>query len=805
MELRATYLFSLPSKYKPVLIATQAVLSVMMLARLAWDAGPSVKAMILQSVTSPLVPNPWAYIFFHPDQAALANYVLLALCVFICAFLAYVLKITGYIRRNIELFDITCLVFSIPLSVVFLALAQWFNLAPKLVGAGTLLLTLLPLLPYFYRKPLAKKIIQAVALGSTAMMLVALVMEPLALMRGPVYLMNEYADLYGQTVVNGRLVDNRQFLDRLTMDYDWVTLLGLKGVRLDHQKARDHSIRFVHELRLYDLSPVIDYYKLNKKAHGRFLSYGGEKPFELDCSINVEEVKTFYLDNYLEYMHQNMARGQINHIGHILNPINEIMSGKPINEIYMQYGFGNTLMFKWLMELTGRISLDSYYKCYVFYIVYAFLFLLMSWVLFKNPVYIAGSFASYAFAFFATGFTGFILAPGIIPSAHFCDVPAIIFLTLFFRHKKVVWLGLGLVVSALGLLMASQFGMLLLAATVLTLLFYACENYQGKGRYLRIAAIVAYAALTLSVPGFLSHNGSHGFFGYYLMGYFSFAPHPAVPVVTILYLVISYAVILSMKNERFYLKYVYCLIFMYNQAMLVYYYWSGLLNHLPMVLPLIGVQFFLILFMGDHLFQGLPWLIRTTRPLAVIVMSISLLLTGFAARNLFYLPKGEFETNFKNHRIYRWDFDRARVVSTIDPAPLKEAVALIQKYGTSNLSNGIYILSRYDNLLPFLADRYSLMPYFEMTYSLISNKETSSAISLLLDHKPRYIFVDTGIDLEKSPFDPWSKLYLTRFDRYERSSRYGRLLELKKVFDAVRKDYEVIDRGQLISVYRRRA
>jgi hypothetical protein len=805
MELRVIYLFSLLSKHKPVLIATQAVLSVMMLSCLAWDAGPLVKAMILQSFTSPLVPNPWAYIFFHPDQAALANYVLLALCVFVCAFLAYVLKITGYIRRNIELFDITCLILSIPLSTIFLVLAQWFNLAPRLVGAGTLLLTLLPLLPYFYKKTLTKMIIRTAAFGSTAIMLVALVMEPLALMRGPVYLMNEYVDLYGQTAVNGRLVDNRQFLDRLTMDYDWVTLLDLKGVRLDHQRARDHSIRFVRELRLYDLSPVIDYYILNKKAHNGFLSYGEEKPFELDCSINVEEVKTFYLDNYLEYVHQNMARGQINHIGHMLNPINEIMLGKPINDIYMQYGFGNTLIFKWLMELTGHISLDSYYKCYVFYIAYAFLFLLMSWVLFKNPVYIAGSFASYAFAFFATGFTGFVLAPGIIPSVHFCDVPAIIFLTLFFRHKRALWLGLGLVVSALGLLMASQFGMLLLAATVLTLLFYACENYQGKERCLRIAAIVVYAAAALSVPRFLSRSGSHGFFTYYLMGYFSFAPPPAVPVVTILYLVISYAFIFFMKNERSYFKYVYCLIFFYNQAMLVYYYWSGLLNHLPMALPLIGVQFFLTLYITGNLLPSLPRFSRAVRTLTIAAAAMSLVLVIFSAWKFFYLEKREFHANFKSHRIYHWDFDRARAASTIDPAPLKEAVALIQKYRTSNLSNGIYILSKYDNLLPFLADRYSLMPYFEMTYSLISNKETSTAISLLRDQKPPYIFVDTGIDLEKTPFDPWSKLYLTRFDRYERSSRYGRLLELKKVFDAVRKDYKVIDRGQLISVYRRRA
>ena len=146
-----------------------------------------------------------------------------------------------------------------------------------------------------------------------------------------------------------------------------------------------------------------------------------------------------------------------------------------------------------------------------------------------------------------------------------------IFFTLFFRHKKPLWLGLGLVVSALGPLLASQFGTMLTVAVAFTLSFYVCENYEGKRRYLRLVAIIAYVTATLSLPRLLAQNTSHSFFTYYLMGYFSFQPYSIVPIATIVYLVASYAFLLSMKNERFYLKYVYCLVFSYNQAMLVYY------------------------------------------------------------------------------------------------------------------------------------------------------------------------------------------------------------------------------------------
>ena len=96
-----------------------------------------------------------------------------------------------------------------------------------------------------------------------------------------------------------------------------------------------------------------------------------------------KKYRSFVSRNFLENVFYNMSRGQINHIGHILNPINEYMLGKPIKEIYFQYGIGNTFIMKWTMELFGGISIENYYKCYIFYLIYFMTFLLMLFVLFE--------------------------------------------------------------------------------------------------------------------------------------------------------------------------------------------------------------------------------------------------------------------------------------------------------------------------------------------------------------------------------------------------------------------------------------
>ena len=512
-------------------------------------------------------------------------------------------------------------------------------------------------------------------------------------------------------------------------------------------------------------------------------------------------MQAFCLANLLEYQHQNMARGQINHIGHILNPLNEYKLGRPLKNIYIQYGLGNTFLMDWVMDLFGGLSLQSFYKCYIFYPVYAVLFLLMLYVLFGDSLFMLGSFVVYALAFFTTGFTGFVLAPGLIPSIHFFDVIVVTLFALYLRRRHPAFAFLAALACIASLVVNILFGAMLSIAFALAMAFYIIENVDRKKMLLGLASLLFMLAAGVALARILPATRSGGI-KHFFYGYFSWGPYWITVVPTVFYLVVSYLFMLLLKKRRDTLKYLYIFAFLYSQALLVYYYWSGLINHFPTVLPFMGVQFFLMLLIAYNYVvskrEALAGQLRTAVTL-MIVPFFAIMLIG---AGIYYSQKHVFYENFVNHRLYHWQFPRANVTTTIETSPVKEAVGLIDDYAGAD--KAVFIISRYDNLLPFLARRYSGMPQFEMPYALIAGKETVEAIESIQKSAPRFLFVDTDIDLRNVPFDPWNKLFFSQFDKNERISRYGRLLELQKIFNCVRDGYEKVAEGRIISVYKRK-
>jgi len=146
--------------------------------------------------------------------------------------------------------------------------------------------------------------------------------------------------------------------------------------------------------------------------------------------------------------------------------------------------------------------------------------------------------------------------------------------------------------------------------------------------------------------------------------------------------------------------------------------------------------------------------------------------------------------------------DRAHIISTMNPLYFQNGVDLIQKY--SNGQNGIYIVSEYDNLLPFLAHKYSLMPFFDLKWYLITPKELDKSIKTLQVNKPEYIFIDTGIDRNVNNEIIDQKLPKIGYLNQESIWRVQRLKLLNEVFQSVANDYQLVEKGYLISVYKRK-
>ncbi len=783
------------------------MLSVTGAALLLWELVTFVKS----SVIGKLDVNTWVYIFFHPSESSLFNYVIVAAFLGACALCLYTGRLTSYVRNKSDGIGYLLLVASPILSLSGLGTTAFFftGLRPTVYALIFVIPLILFLTPSWKPDKLALvRRLSRMSLACSYLILFALLLEPFFLMLGPVYLMNEYQDLYGETLIRNKYVNNREFLGRFHENaYDFTLFQDLrnryKAINYRTIKSRSVVLAFV---KSEDLRPIEAYHDLDRKVNEPSTLEGGEKLGDNSTIRNpntdIEDIKSFYLNNVLEYQHQNMTRGQINHIGHILNPLNEYALGRPLDQSYFQYGVGNTFLMKWVTDLSGDLSLQGYYKCYVFYLIYAALFFIMLRMLFKGDrLFTLGSFAVYALAFFWTGFIGFVLAPGIMPSGHMFDVVVLILLVLFFSRKNLIFLGLAALASTLALLCSFQFGAILSTAFVLIAGLFILENFYKKGTYPAVAITVAMLALDVALLLLLPAGKSAHDFHYFLLGYFSWEPERVIVVLTLFYLVVSYAFMLLLRPHREPVKYLYTFSFMYSQGLLVYFYWSGFLNHLPLVLPFLGVQLFLMLFVAHKVLLREREEARDKLRMGVAALTAGFFLLMLVAAVSYYTGKQEFYNNFTDHRVYHWQFPRAKVITTINPSPLTEAVSLIDKY--SEADDGIFIISRYDNLLPFLARKYSRMPQFELSWALISREDTAVAVDSIEKNRARFLFVDTDIDLTNKPFDPWNTLFISNFDKNERASRYGRLLELKKVFDGVRNNYRKIAKGELVSVYER--
>lgn len=807
------------SRRATALYKLQLAFSCIALALLSWNVTILLKRAFLADLKAKI--NVWAYIFYHPIGSNLFNYIAISVVIGACALSGYLLAN----RRNVEwlkgkIEGNRTFVFFATISSLFLV--GLILVMPSGLGrmAVALLVVIIPFFSLFKPRSLVRSGIMLSAIS----WLFLISADPLLVAMGPAYLMNEYADIYGETYVKSKPINEKEFLDKIKdiniremLRVFYYLVARYESLKMDHEE--DKGLREVigsifakykyidivaaqrHVIHMLSRDDTLyDDLKNEKEAYAKEYLEGFKRQIENLNRIDVETLKEFYRRNEIEYAYQNMSRGQINHIGHVLNPLNEYQGGKPLSSIYMQYGLGNTLLMKWTMDLFGGVSIDNYYKCYFYYVVYYILFIFMLYLIFKERMYVFTGTVFLAASFFGYSFIGFILAPGIIPSIHFLDAGVLIFMLLFLRNGRIGHLTAAALLSLLSIVINRQFGIILAAAFIGAMSFYIIENKKGMNRLLWITTIIAFSFLSVVVFQ-LTNIGTLGkTFYYYLTGLFSWPARPLIKDLTILYLVLSYSFLLMLKKVRNGLKYLYLLVFIYSQGLFVYYYWSGLNNHLPMVMPFVGLQLMLMIHISENLLSGGSTAIQRTLDVTKYILFAVVSLFALLNAKDFYMEKVRLQRSFTFHRIHNWEFDRARLITTINPEPVRESINLIKKYSPDE--RGIFIISKYDNLFPFLSARYSRMPFFEMHWHLFSESESREAIERIRGSKPDFIFVDSNID--RYDIDPWAQIYYEMSVIKERASRIERYAELYKLFLAVKGDYEKVEEGTLISVYRRK-
>jgi hypothetical protein len=812
---------SAPHDWRRILLVLQVGLSGIALGMIAWFLTDAAKSATLGAEASRLYP--WTYTFFHPVDSNLLNYITLCftlgslgLCVYLAAARQGLASFVDRMHRRDRWFYLI----AFAISAIVLA-SMWFFPSVKIRILGSLVGLLLPavrVLPAVARWLLgSKKAPRVVCVAVCAVLLFLLAREQFLLMRGPVQLMNEYMDIYGETRVKNNYINNRLALDGFREDDASVvgsflelrdSLDFFRGRRAPKQGVVD--LGGLEQYEKVDLGPAWEFMltmPVESLARGlKALEAGDDRePLALVKrmkELDIEAIKQFYLANRLEVSHQNMGRGQVNHIGHVLNPLNEYQLGKPVKDIYIQYGLGNTFVMKWIMDLFGGVSLQNYYKVYVLYTLYFALFIAMLVYLFKDGLYVLGAFLAVPVCFYLMGYTAYIVAPGIVPGIHFLDVPVLALLAAYLRRKRAVYVVVAGFFALLAVVMNGQFGAALSVSLLLALCFYAFESHRGKSLAIGLAGLfVLFLGLIFTLK--LSKTGAIGdMFSYFWTGMFSWPVRRVIILPTMAYLVVSYLFLFWMRQDRSGDKYLYIFVSIYSQLLLLYFYWSGLVNHLPPVLPFLWLQLFLMLFIGQRkLLEARPVWADQVRmaTLAFTVLAFILLLPSGLH---FYKEKQRFLQNFQDHRSFHWTFDRASVVATIDPRIIQESISLIDRFSTA-AQPAIFMLSKYDGLLPFLAHRHSAMPFFDLTSYLFSTREYTLALERIKRMRPRYLFVDTNIEVRD---DLWYRLY-GKGEKgigymMERASRLARYELLRRMFLEVENHYELVERGTLLSVYR---
>lgn len=513
------------------------------------------------------------------------------------------------------------------------------------------------------------------------------------------------------------------------------------------------------------------------------------------------EEKKFVALNSLETHWQILNRFFFHHQNFVLAPLNEINLGKNPHQVYMQYGYVNTIIIKDILHFFDPIRLDHYIKVlFSFYYLYYALFFLLLVLLFKDIRYVVPIMLLCTAALNYINFDFLLIAPGINPIRHFFDLFIFCFLFLYLFRENKWYLVLAIVSGLIATAANPQFGLFAYFALIITLSAKWLLSHQTKLlKFSSMGLFLIFAAIGIIV--YKSTNiGTTMLDNYYLAGLLGFPLKRAIFIGILLLLGISYIVISHALIKKNTFAYVALFSVLYSQGVLLYYIWGSDLTHLLVLNSILIITIFSVLKLAFENYTSL----KEKQHLCLISISLLACMIYLPSVAYFYYTKAKFDRVFTTHKTYEWNLPTAKFTSTINPTYFLDSISLIQSFSPAN---SIYIISKYDNVLPFLAGKYSAMPYFDVPWLTIGDTETKNCIDAIKNGKPAYLFVDSDIErpYARDIINAASIIGTTQDGlTMESVARVARLSGLKIIFDAVKDDYQPIQSAQLITVYKRK-
>ena len=510
------------------------------------------------------------------------------------------------------------------------------------------------------------------------------------------------------------------------------------------------------------------------------------------------EMQRFLGENSYEmHLSANWLEGTFHHHFQFLNPIKEISLGRPMNEVISLYGLSILPLYA-IMTLSGDVTYQSFLAAiYSIYIVYFVLLIVVLKVVFRDLRYVAFialmSMALVKSLGYVTLFTGL----GYSPVRHFNDIFLILSFFLYLTRLNSGWLVAAVVAALLGVLLDRIFGAFGFVALMSVLII---KNLLGQGRPMErwaiIAGVFCFAAVFWISGTVVAPNP---YVGGFLDGVWGF---PGGDTRMLIILLGSSGMLISIAwligrgvDNRIYFP-----LFLVVYFQVLAFYWLVIPNygHWYTILPIALMAAASLMRFG---FSDLG----TSRVKSYTLASSLAVAVLFSLHASYRLVQSFVEVNKveASHKIFDWPFPNTKIRSTMDPQLFIESVGLINRWAPDN---GVFIVSRFDTLITWLGEKYSLMPHFDLISFLNGPAAHEKVVEFIAQTKPDIIFVDSCVECDSNslgygrgglPGVPYVFMSLI-------AQNSDRLSRLGDVFRAISDDYYLVERGGLLSVYKRK-
>lgn len=517
----------------------------------------------------------------------------------------------------------------------------------------------------------------------------------------------------------------------------------------------------------------------------------------LETIFNLNQNKDFIQKNSYQYRWQILSRGFLHHHNHFFGAAYQYAIGRPVNEIFMQYGALHTMGVGYLLKSLNRLDYANYiHFYYTLYFVYFACFLGVAWFLFKDRTYLLLTAILPLCGWLGQTYQHLYLGPGTNPARYMMYLGVVLSLFYYINKNKFIYFYLAVLCNLLAIAINLHFGAFAVASFLGVLVV---KMLLEKKLPPKKEVVGAFIFLIASVVTFLVVNiGPNPVNGYFFSGLLAFPFRNSVIIWVFLYVALCYMLVFYNWRKQKELVVVLLFLTFFSQGVFLYYLRSAVIYLLAPVSSIFVLQGLTAL---RVLFQMFPDKYRNIQKNFMGLLVLLSIVWALALTGRFNKKSKSQQQYFAQNQLYKWELPGTGFYSPMNPKEFMPTIELINKYKGYN---GIYLLSHMDNFLPMLSKTYNRLPFIDLQWYLTTAYDYDVVLTTLQRDKPDFLFVDADIAyphrLQVLPTD------YPILGKYHQESlwRAERMELLNKLFHAVLPNYELLESTALISVYKKK-